>query len=821
MTRPTISQPAGRFPRAAFTSDQVQEDVVTYLNAAQASLDVLDAEIIAGTGSSFINVKQSPYNAMGDGTTDDTVAIQAAHNAAVTAGLSLYFPKGTYLLTNQGGSPARCISIAPSTTDTHWLGGPGSLIKVDTRTSHGIYVGTGSTKLTFEKMSFSGWTGAGADDDTINIDAALYFAGGVGDVLIDQCFFDHIQPAFFQSDDESARLIFSRNTSTNQPLALNPPGYSVITDNFFHDDTVITTRSHSIYVFGRAEHLIITGNSFRNQGDAVIQVRANDAKRLQKRCWQICDNYFENSFFYGLFLSSETSAINIGTFIITNNVFKNVVGPIQMLGLQDAIVSNNVIEYDYQYNASRAGFGIALGAAFSGSVCIPRGVHIVNNRIVNRHPFYGVVTIAAPPAPGDTVVVGAQTYTWRTAQAISGEVTIASAVDDCAANLSREINGRGLTTRNLIIRDLTDTWYTQNTGEGLMWVASDRTFTFSATGTAISVGSVINNGTAMSPAISVNTSIGVLVENNSIEGVWDSGSQIQINHCVEPTIRNNIIFQVGGSGMVCHHNARAVYDGNRLTWDHTRASGNSPDHILQCYDAFPVIKNQGLLVEQNPMLPWLQGQSGVVGVGDGKALAYFFYGEEQSTSDEAARPFHWTDGDVMSIRDGVNVARFVFKRSGPDGITEFNSYATLMALINTQSGGIWTATNPVNTYFGSDSLADGYMEIKYATGGTGGNSSFFSIQTISRTCSVILYDTFNQLEAKSYFAGGASAPTKTVVFTPLASLTAPLFVQGVDAASQALNPIAYQADTIPGVCYVITHSDATSTPTAKFFFSVS
>jgi len=52
-----------------------------------------------GFGSTFVNVKDAPYSAAGDNSTDDTAAIQAAIDA-VTAegGGTVYFPEGRYLV---------------------------------------------------------------------------------------------------------------------------------------------------------------------------------------------------------------------------------------------------------------------------------------------------------------------------------------------------------------------------------------------------------------------------------------------------------------------------------------------------------------------------------------------------------------------------------------------------------------------------------------------------------------------------------------------------------------------------------------------------
>ncbi|PWT98520.1 MAG: hypothetical protein C5B53_06605 [Candidatus Melainabacteria bacterium] len=47
--------------------------------------------------NAFINVKSNPYNARGDGSTDDTASLQRAANDALAQGKYVFFPAGTYL----------------------------------------------------------------------------------------------------------------------------------------------------------------------------------------------------------------------------------------------------------------------------------------------------------------------------------------------------------------------------------------------------------------------------------------------------------------------------------------------------------------------------------------------------------------------------------------------------------------------------------------------------------------------------------------------------------------------------------------------------
>lgn len=101
---PTVEQRANKVlgfdadgnPIAGFSGSSVSaamEPVVSAatLAAARAAMGV--------SGSVSISVKDSPYLAIGDGTTDDTNAVQAAITAAIASGSGVDLPPGTYIVT--------------------------------------------------------------------------------------------------------------------------------------------------------------------------------------------------------------------------------------------------------------------------------------------------------------------------------------------------------------------------------------------------------------------------------------------------------------------------------------------------------------------------------------------------------------------------------------------------------------------------------------------------------------------------------------------------------------------------------------------------
>jgi hypothetical protein len=93
---PLSDQVAADLPAAALRANQVlgfdaAGNVVTYPIATLSTL--------APAINDFLSVKK--YGAAGDGVTDDFAAILAAMTAAMAAGVPVYFPAGTYLLSSK------------------------------------------------------------------------------------------------------------------------------------------------------------------------------------------------------------------------------------------------------------------------------------------------------------------------------------------------------------------------------------------------------------------------------------------------------------------------------------------------------------------------------------------------------------------------------------------------------------------------------------------------------------------------------------------------------------------------------------------------
>jgi len=104
------------------------------VNGAATSLQVA----IGGMSGIFYNVKSPAYGAVGDGVTDDTTAIQAAIDAAETAGGGIVFlPEGSYLVTSG--------LTLPSEVSLWGSGGEASVVGYSATTGSALTVESGGS----------------------------------------------------------------------------------------------------------------------------------------------------------------------------------------------------------------------------------------------------------------------------------------------------------------------------------------------------------------------------------------------------------------------------------------------------------------------------------------------------------------------------------------------------------------------------------------------------------------------------------------------------------------------------------------------------
>jgi hypothetical protein len=135
-----------------------------------ASLDV--------TRSAIINVKDTPYSAVGNGVADDTVPIQAAITAAAIAGGKVLFPAGTYLISST-------LSVAgPGVT----LRGSGlsSIIKPSIATFNLVTPTIAAHRLKVQDIWFQG---AAVGDTTTQFGIFTGASAAPDDVEVSGCFF--------------------------------------------------------------------------------------------------------------------------------------------------------------------------------------------------------------------------------------------------------------------------------------------------------------------------------------------------------------------------------------------------------------------------------------------------------------------------------------------------------------------------------------------------------------------------------------------------------------------------------------------------------
>jgi hypothetical protein len=126
----------------------------------------------------MINVKAAPYLAKGNGTADDTRAIQAALDA--NCGVipkAIYFPAGTYRITDtlylhhhSGGTCRKSVGGG-------WIAGAGSastILAMAANVKKGVFATDGLAYATVQGITFKTWAWQSGDPQRPNVDLEMY-----------------------------------------------------------------------------------------------------------------------------------------------------------------------------------------------------------------------------------------------------------------------------------------------------------------------------------------------------------------------------------------------------------------------------------------------------------------------------------------------------------------------------------------------------------------------------------------------------------------------------------------------------------------------
>jgi hypothetical protein len=268
----------------------------------------------------FINVTDPPYNATGNGVTDDTAAIQAAINAASVNGGMVVFPPGTYAVTT--------LSIAPGVNGSKGVQLRGasyfaSIIKrIANSTTGGIMLDVTAHSVQLSDLRFDDYA-----YDGVNPAPLVRFAN-VNDYDVFRC--------WFGTGEIQLQCYFGDQCHINGCI-------------------IEGSRRHGLYFFGASNARII-GNVFYRSGSQAINDPNAASIKIEAVTghpavanYAIVGNYFLFSQL-GHFIQA-TTAVGIA---ITGNFFclagiynENTFDEINLANCQRVAISGNVSTAGY------------------------------------------------------------------------------------------------------------------------------------------------------------------------------------------------------------------------------------------------------------------------------------------------------------------------------------------------------------------------------------------------------------------------------------------------------------------------------------------
>lgn len=329
------------------------------------------------------NVKD--YGALGDGSTNDATAIQAAITAAATAGGVVYFPPGVYL-------SASTINV-PSNIELRGDGKGASIVKASAslptgspllgNTNTGAYT---DANITLRGLTFDG-NGLGINDATQTRLFALLRFFRTTDLTVQNCRvcnYGYIglgmngQAGALIADSEFDTLGYAGTTANAGPAiwvsatsGVTTPTDIIIERNYIHD-----TEWHGC-------HFSVDKGSFSNN---VLRRVKEAGMYLPKGGGQVSNQIIISGNLIDTVARHDISGHGIESeavnCLITGNIMRNLAhGGIALTDVQNVTVSNNIIMDCCQYGVTGWG-AIDFVCNATGSAAV-KNIEVIGNRVVD------------------------------------------------------------------------------------------------------------------------------------------------------------------------------------------------------------------------------------------------------------------------------------------------------------------------------------------------------------------------------------------------------------------------------------------------------
>jgi len=335
----------------------------------------LSAVTAYSQGPDFVSVKT--YGAKGDGTSEDTNAIQAA----ISSGNSVYFPAGVYKVSG---------TLTLSSNHMYVGASRGSSIIKFTSQDQTIIEGGNSSNVAIKSLSILG----NAQTPTSNL--GIHFGSGstrnvIDDVEVEYMFNIGIQVAGTQNTISNS---FVENCRYG--ISIGGDQHTIKNNYVSNHYSTVGTGAGSLYWDGIVSegltNSLIEGNTAEDNGQSGIYTGGNGSVSYNNR---IVNNYVAHNFNRGIDqgVSGDVTASNsLGKLtIVGNTAIDNKEANIWLNQVSGASVSGNYVEYTSAYptffgqnaNPNRVGVALAEIGGSGSTLDATSNVTLVGNTVID------------------------------------------------------------------------------------------------------------------------------------------------------------------------------------------------------------------------------------------------------------------------------------------------------------------------------------------------------------------------------------------------------------------------------------------------------